>query len=277
MPMKFYLLLFTACLSLLFSFLVAQAAAPDVSVAIDDGGNPVVIPGNPITPPDLSAQVAVFLGGLVVAHPWIALVLAFMGSMRFWAKPASLALHKYVASTASTADDQLLERVERSVWYTAFWFVVDWLTSIKLPARASTPARTEEVRHAAPGTLLAAAFCLTVASLAGGCAGTPEGRAFQTIASVQATVKTGLDAWSDHVVARKAQIAKLPAEEQLGPKSDLLKQEGKVVAALERYKEAAAAAEKGVYAALDAGQAPASAAMVAAAAEFSSVVELLLR
>lgn len=272
--MKFYFLLFTACISLLVSFLVAQAAAPDVSVAIDDGGNPVVIPGNPIAPPDLSAQVAVFLGNLVVAHPWIALVLAFMGTMRFWAKPASLALHKYVESTASTADDQLLARVERSVWYTAFWFVVDWLTSIKLPARASTAARTDEVRHAAPGTLLSLALVLGVAA---GCAGTPEGRAFQTIASIQATVSTSLNAWADHVVARRAQIAKLPAEEQLGPKSDLLKQEGRVVAALGRYQEAAAAAEKGVNAALDAGVAPASAAMVAAAAEFSSVVESLLR
>lgn len=212
-----------------------------------------------------------FLVDLAFQHPWIVTVFGLIGFLRVIFKPAMALLHGYVATTQDEGDDVLLEKVERSWLFVAFSWLIDFLGSVKLDtirkARGSAPT--------AGGLTPALALCIA-ASLLSGCQ-SPETVAFKTISAVQLAARTTLDGWADHVVERRAQIAKLP-EDQRGPAStELLKQEGRVAAALGEYKREMAAAQKGVNAALDQGLAPAPAALVAAAAAFESVVAEMLK
>ncbi|MFO1461250.1 MAG: hypothetical protein U1G08_17840 [Verrucomicrobiota bacterium] len=251
----------------LFFFLVAIAAffgalAGLTSHAQGDVAQ-VITPDAPL---DMTGQLTAFLIDLALRHPWIVTVFGLIGFLRVIFKPAMALLHGYVATTQDKSDDELLEKVERSWIFVAFSWLIDFFGSVKLDTirKARGPAPT------AGGLTPALALCIA-ASLLSGCQ-SPETVAFKTISAVQLAAKTTLDGWADHVVERRVQIAKLP-EDQQGPAStELLKQEGRVAAALGEYKREMAAAKKGVDAALDQGLAPAPAALVAAAAAFESVV-----
>ncbi|MBN8246210.1 MAG: hypothetical protein J0L84_02060, partial [Verrucomicrobia bacterium] len=166
--------------------------ALSMQVAITEGGEPVIVTTNPLTPPDSGAQVGVFIAKLVLQYPWIAALIAFIGTNRVWAKLAQVAIRNWVASTPSKADDQFLDRVEQSWWYSALGFLVDYLTSIKLP-----PQKASKSNGGFPGGGAALGLVLCIGLM--GCQSDPETRAFKTIASVQATVKTSMAAWADHV------------------------------------------------------------------------------
>ncbi|MCW5559064.1 MAG: hypothetical protein KIT22_14695 [Verrucomicrobiae bacterium] len=244
-----------------------EAGPPAFQIALTEAGEPVIIPGDPITPPDASGQLAIFLAKLAIQYPWLALVITFIGGMRLWAKPTQLLIRKFVQSTPTPVDDQILEKVERSWWWEALGFVMDLIASIKLPAKKPDANTTQNT------AALAVILCL---GLAVGCKSNPETIAFKTISSLKETVKVTLAAWSDHVVATKKEIAKLPREERLEPSHELLVKEGRVAKALEEFKAAAASAEKSVAAAISGDAAPATAAMIAASAEFTRLVDELL-
>jgi hypothetical protein len=108
-----------------------------------------------------------------------------------------------------------------------------------------------------------------------GCASKPATVAYKTLDSANAAVKVSLAAWADYVVARKAEIALLPVVDRLEPSAALLRNEAKVINALDSYKKAVAASEIGVNAALKDGTSPSVAAVSAAAAAFVSVVASL--
>lgn len=177
-------------------------------VAVDAVGEVVVIPDNPLAPPDLSTQVAIFLSRATIAHPWVALLLAFIGSMRLWGKPASLALHRYVESTPSKADDEFVQRVERSVWWTGVLFLLDWVASIKVPARTATVTRTESSRGLG-GTTLATAFIMSFAWFGTGCAGLQPGAEGFVVRSEQ-TISASFTATDSFLKWEEANRAALP-------------------------------------------------------------------
>jgi len=120
------------------------------------------------------------------------------------------------------------------------------------------------------------ALALCVALSVTGCASKPATVAFKSTAAMQATVKTTMDAWYDYVVKTKADLKKLPAAESMGPASELLKNEGKVMNALERYKQAAAAAQIAVNAAYASQTDPPSSVIADAAVNLITLVNSLV-
>lgn len=121
-----------AVLCLLFApvFLFAQEAVPVV----------------PVLPADAQNFILDLLGRLMVSHPWVATLVAVLGSMRLWAKPLFSLIHTIVDATPSKTDDGL--------WATAYAFftvnpvgkfiayALDWFASVKItpPAKPADPA-----------------------------------------------------------------------------------------------------------------------------------------
>lgn len=68
-------------------------------------------------------------------YPWVVSIIAVVGTFRLVVKPIITAIEKIVRETATTKDDEVLERVQRSPIYAWFFYVLDWLTSIKIPPR----------------------------------------------------------------------------------------------------------------------------------------------
>lgn len=71
-----------------------------------------------------------------------------------------------------------------------------------------------------------------------GCKATPQQVAYKSADAVVSSVDIAMQGWADYVVAERRRIAALPASEQLGPKSDLLRREGRVAKAYGEYQEA---------------------------------------
>lgn len=77
-------------------------------------------------------QVAAFILQFATNHPYILTALMIIGSLRAILKPLFALAQAYVKSTETTADDEALDRVEKSKAYKALLFVLDYLASIKL-------------------------------------------------------------------------------------------------------------------------------------------------
>jgi hypothetical protein len=118
----------------------AQDAAPLPNVG------PVPSPGVPASLVDSSAPAQVSGGlehtiiQLAQTHPWILSLLALIGALRFVIKPLMTAARFFAAQTSTTKDEEFIDKVERSYLYTLFLFAVDWLTSIKVPAKSKSTA-----------------------------------------------------------------------------------------------------------------------------------------
>lgn len=89
-----------------------------------------------------------------------------------------------------------------------------------------------------------------------GCKSTPHQVAYKTADAVVSSVDVAMRGWADYVVAERRRIAKLPTAEQLGPKSELLKREGRVVKAYGEYQQAMTLAEAAVKLAIANGTPP---------------------
>lgn len=195
-----YCLLFVSCLFLVLVTLGCRSEAADTgpvpdapvaTVAITDSGEPVVIPASPIIPPDVSVQIAIALAHFAFQYPWLYLLISIMGSSRIWGKPASILIHWAVKQTKGTWDDRLVEEVERSPAWAWFWWLMDYVFSIKRDAPGTLVKVT---RSAGSGT--AALFlvgALGISAMTVGCVGLEPGseafvvRAEQSIASSFAT------------------------------------------------------------------------------------------
>ncbi|MFO1458237.1 MAG: hypothetical protein U1G08_02440 [Verrucomicrobiota bacterium] len=166
-------------------------------MAITDGGEPVVIPAQPFLPPDTSVQVAIAIAHFAFQFPWLSMVIGFLGSNRIWGKPASLLIHWAVRKTKGTWDDRFLEVVERSPAWAWFWWLIDYVFSIKRDAPGTVVKVTKAVGDAASAvSALLLAGGLAISAMSMGCVGLAPGaeafvvRSEQTIASSFATVDT---------------------------------------------------------------------------------------
>ena len=70
---------------------------------------------------------------LIAQYPQVAVVLAAIGTFRVIFKPIMEALDKIVISTETKKDDDLLNKVKENKIYKVIVFLVDYLSSIKLP------------------------------------------------------------------------------------------------------------------------------------------------
>lgn len=120
----------------------------------------------PTEPLPLAQSIEAFVIGLAIKHPWIASALLLLGTLRLIIKPLMSLIRLVTKSTSTPADDQFLDKVEASWLWTAFLFIVDWLTSIKLPAAKARPSTSPPAR----GRAWLFLFCLLpFALLIGGC------------------------------------------------------------------------------------------------------------
>jgi len=71
----------------------------------------------------------------VEKYPILTSIFLVIGVLRAINKPLFVFLRAYVLATPSTSDDAILDSVEKSQVYKAISFVLDWTTSIKLPAK----------------------------------------------------------------------------------------------------------------------------------------------
>jgi hypothetical protein len=201
-----YCLSFVSCLFLVLATFGCRSEAADTgpvpdapaaTVAITDGGEPVVIPANPILPPDVSVQIAIAIAHFAFQFPWLSMVIGFLGSNRLWGKPASLFIHWLVRKTKWTWDDRLVEVVELSPAWAWFWWLMDYVFSLKRYA----PGTVVKVKRSGgvPASLASALIlvgALGISAMSTGCTGLAPGaepfvvRTEQTIASSFATVDT---------------------------------------------------------------------------------------
>lgn len=84
-----------------------------------------------------------------------------------------------------------------------------------------------------------------------GCKATPQQVAYKSADAVVSSVDIAMQGWADYVVAERRRIAALPAADQLEPKAELLKREGRVATAYGRYQEAYLKAHDAVKLALE--------------------------
>lgn len=103
-------------------------------IADFDMGQPTIIIAQ--ADPPANDQVTQKIIDLVTRYPKLAALLAILGSLRLLLKPAVSMARSYVASTATTKDDELLDKVEHSKAWATFTWVLDWLTSIKIGPQA---------------------------------------------------------------------------------------------------------------------------------------------
>lgn len=89
-----------------------------------------------------------------------------------------------------------------------------------------------------------------------GCKATPEQAAYKTADAVVSSVDIAMHGWADYVVAERKRIAALPPVDQLAPKADLLRKEGRVIEAYGKYQQAMTLAEAAVKLAITNNQPP---------------------
>lgn len=90
--------------------------------------------------PDLPSETTLrmaepFIVMFAKQYTWICSVLIALGTVRLVAKPIVVAWHWMVAQTATPVDDRFLEKAERTRGWKVFFFLIDWLGSIKLPPK----------------------------------------------------------------------------------------------------------------------------------------------
>jgi hypothetical protein len=98
-------------------------------------------------------QIQPLIDLLSAKYGWLAAVLSAMGTARVFAKPFSLALQsllgrvfRFVHDTEEAEDDEFIAAMLRKPWYRAIVFVVDYLTSVKLPTELPPSGALGETR-----------------------------------------------------------------------------------------------------------------------------------
>jgi hypothetical protein len=97
-----------------------------------------------------------------------------------------------------------------------------------------------------------------------GCKATPHQVAYKSADAVVSSVDIAMRGWADYVVGERKRIAALPLVDQLDPKADLLRKEGRVMNAYGDYQRAMTLAESAVKLAITNHQPPPAAVASAA-------------
>jgi len=85
--------------------------------------------------PDLTAfepVLAAYIESLSGTHGWIVQVVLIIGSLRVVFKPLMPFVHAVVSQTKTTKDDEILGKVESSVYFKVFSWLLDFGASIKV-------------------------------------------------------------------------------------------------------------------------------------------------
>lgn len=113
-----------ACLFAFMLFSLIALFAPTVAFAqeVASAAAETVVAPDPF---------AAFVAGLTTKYPVVVTILTLIGLLRLLVKPVIAYLHSRAAATESPDDDARLEKAERSWWFKALMFGLDWTASIK--------------------------------------------------------------------------------------------------------------------------------------------------
>lgn len=79
---------------------------------------------------------ASFIEGFASEYPWLAQIIMIVGTFRLFIKPIMTAIEEIVKLTPGTKDDEKLDEVKsHPAWYW-FFFIIDWITSIKIKPKS---------------------------------------------------------------------------------------------------------------------------------------------
>lgn len=81
-----------------------------------------------------------FLMPLVKNHPVLMAVVMFMGTARLIMKPLVAAIEKIVKDTPSPKDDAIVAKIEASMPWKVFNFLIDYFASVKTPTEVKASA-----------------------------------------------------------------------------------------------------------------------------------------
>jgi hypothetical protein len=81
---------------------------------------------------DLAILTAPYVEQIAHKYPGILTLLAVVGALRLVLKPIMTYLHQRAEATADPEDDLRLEELEKSLWFCALAFLLDYTASIKL-------------------------------------------------------------------------------------------------------------------------------------------------
>lgn len=108
------------------------------------------------------------------------------------------------------------------------------------------------LRSLLAAAILAFGFVVPVALVSTtGCKATPQQVAYKSADAVVSSVDIAMRGWADYVVAERKRIASLPPMDQLAPKADLLRKEGRVATVYGDYQKAMALAHDAMRLALE--------------------------
>lgn len=80
-------------------------------------------------------DLTIILTALIAKYPVLSSIVGVVGVLRLIFKPLFVFFHSFVLATPSTKDNEILSRVESSKAYSMLVFLVDYLSSIKLPEK----------------------------------------------------------------------------------------------------------------------------------------------
>lgn len=156
------------------------AVLPAVAFAADNVAEPVAVA------PDLATSL---IQSLAARHPWLASVLAFIGTMRLVAKPVCMWLERRALATPDKADDLFIARARR----TTAVRVLDFFLDLGFSVKRDTVARA--VRKPKAAALLALCAVLSGA----GCASLTPNQQAVLKAVAKAAVVFGINQLGDSV------------------------------------------------------------------------------
>lgn len=68
----------------------------------------------------------------IQGYPHLSTILMIIGFLRLIIKPIMTILKAYVAITPTNKDNETLDKIFNSKYWTGFLFLLDWFTSIKV-------------------------------------------------------------------------------------------------------------------------------------------------
>lgn len=136
-----------------------------------------------------------------------------------------------VVETSDTEDDHIAEIILRSWLYRLFAFLVDMLTSLKLPLVLPVNARGEVSASGQRVTSLILLPFLLAAALVAGCSSTQQRRVFNASSISHTTVRSALQGWNDYLGQ-----AYTEAGTNVAARAELLKEESAVKDLFDKYR-----------------------------------------
>ena len=157
--------------------------------------------------PTLGTDAPTWLANLVTTWPWLSTVIMIIGVLRIILKPLMALIESTVKATPSSADDAAWAKINASLPFTWFCWLLNYTMSIKLGTEKTVPKETAQAlvtKGLGNPMILPLIFCLLLPAGAITACKSPEQTAYRIVGSTVTLVDTSMNIWGDYVRAGKA-------------------------------------------------------------------------